>query len=459
MPAVTAPVASDPVSLQPDDVSLGLATMRRVSLRLLPFLFLLYICNYLDRTNVSIAALQMNRDLHFSSSAFGLGAGVFFIGYSLFEVPSNLLLVRVGARKWIARIMISWGILAAGMMFVRTPLQFYSLRFLLGVAEAGFFPGIIYFLSKWFPAAQRASATARFMIAVPLSTALGGPMGGLLLGLNGRGGLAGWQWLFVLEGIPSVVLGVAVLSVLCDRPEDVQWLSPEQRAWLATRLERDDAESAAPHRASTLRALMSPTLWLLTVPWFIMLTASYGYAFWAPTVIRDALHSSNAMTGAIVGLFAVLAAIFGLLMGANADRTGEPALHSAIGAIIIAAGYAGAALMPTPILRIASFALVTIGVSSFHPGFWCLPGMLLRGTSAAAGIAFVNAVGNIGGFVGPTVIGFVKDATGATKGAFLAFAVLPLIAAAVLLLVRRRAVFAVRPREESVSGTVQEVLS
>lgn len=431
-----------------DDIVVGRATVRRVSLRLLPFLFLLYICNYLDRTNLSIAALQMNRDLRFSSSAFGLGAGVFFIGYSLFEVPSNLLLVRVGARKWIARIMISWGVLAAGMMFVRTPMQFYVVRFLLGVAEAGFFPGIIYLLSQWFPAAQRASATARFMIAIPLSTALGGPLGGLLLGLNGRGGLAGWQWLFVLEGLPSVVLGLCVLGVLRDGPSDVRWLAPEERAWLAAQLARDDAESAAPHDLPALRALASPMLWLLTVPWFVLLTASYGYAFWAPTVVRDALHSSNFVTGAIVGLFAVLAACFGLLMGASADRTGEPALHSAIGAGVIAVGYAGAALMPTPILRIASLALVTIGVSGFHPGFWCLPGMLLRGTSAAAGIAFVNAVGNIGGFVGPTVIGFVKDATGSTNGAFLMLAVLPVIAAAVLLLLRRRAEFATRSARE-----------
>lgn len=432
-PASAAAPAHSPAA----DAALGEATIRRLSARLLPFLFLLYICNYLDRTNLSIAALQMNRDLHFSSGAFGLGAGVFFIGYSLFEVPSNLLLVRVGARRWIARIMVTWGLLAAAMMFVRTPGEFYVVRFLLGVAEAGFFPGIIYFLSQWFPVAQRGRATARFMIAIPLTTAIGGPIGGALLGLNGRLGLAGWQWLFVLEGLPSVLLGFAVLRVLSDTPAQARWLEPAQRAWLARRLQQDESESTAPHGVPPLRALASGRLWLLALPWFILLTSSYGYAFWAPTAVRDALHSSDFMTGVIVGLFALLAAACGLMVGANVDRTGEPALHSAVGAVVIAAGYAGAALMPTPVLRIACLALVTVGVSAFHPGFWCLPGALLRGSSAAAGIALVNAVGNIGGFVGPSVIGFVKDATGSTRGAFLALSVLPVVAAAVLLFVRR----------------------
>ncbi|HET7459178.1 MAG TPA: MFS transporter, partial [Gemmatimonadaceae bacterium] len=229
------------------DAALERETMRAVTRRLVPFLFVLYIFNFLDRSNVGLAALQMNRDLGFSTQAFGFGAGIFFVGYALFEVPSNLLLIRVGARRWIARIMITWGILASALMFVRTPTQFYALRFALGVAEAGFFPAILYYLSQWYPAAMRARSLSWFMIAIPLSGALGGPLGGWLLGFGGKLGLAGWQWLFLVEGIPSVVLGVVVLRWLTERPEDARWLAPEQRAWLASRLERDRAESPAPH--------------------------------------------------------------------------------------------------------------------------------------------------------------------------------------------------------------------
>lgn len=223
-----------------EDAELGDATMRRVSLRLLPFIFVLYVFNFLDRSNVALAALQMNRDLEFSSSAFGLGAGIFFIGYALFEVPSNLAMARVGARRWIARIMITWGLIASAMMFVRTPGQFYATRFALGVAEAGFFPGIVYYLSEWFPASQRARASARFMIGIPLSGVLGGMVGGQLLGLDGRLGLAGWQWLFLVEGIPSVLLGFVVLGWLTDRPEQAHWLTDSQRAWLTGRLLREE---------------------------------------------------------------------------------------------------------------------------------------------------------------------------------------------------------------------------
>ena len=222
--------------VSPPRTDLERATMTRVGARILPFVFVLYIFNFLDRSNVGLAALQMNQDLGFSSRAFGLGAGIFFIGYALFEVPSNLLLVKVGARRWIARIMITWGIIATVMMFVRTPMQFYTLRFLLGVAEAGFFPAVIYYLSQWFPASRRSSSMAKFMIAIPLSGLLGGPLGGWLLGFDGRAGLQGWQWLFLVEGIPSVLLGIVTLRYLTERPEEAHWLSVEQRGWLTARL-------------------------------------------------------------------------------------------------------------------------------------------------------------------------------------------------------------------------------
>jgi MFS transporter, ACS family, tartrate transporter len=438
---ISAPPA---VAVGQDDTDLARETIRRVSVRLLPFLFFLFICNWMDRENVGIAALQMNRDLRFSASAYGLGAGILFIGYALFEVPSNLILARVGARRWIARIMITWGLIASAMMCVRTPLQFYVLRFALGVAEAGFFPGIIYYLSLWFPAPQRARATARFMIAVPLAATIGNPLGGWLLGLDGSFGLHGWQWVFLIEGIPSVLLGVGVLALLTDDPRQAGWLSGEQRDWLAARLERDGEESAAPHGLPPLRALLHPIVWRLALLYFLLLMSSYSYGFWAPIVIRDALHSSNLATGFITGGMGCLAAIGMLAVGASSDRNGEHCLHVGAAAVLIALGLVGAALLPGAIARVAALALVSVGVRGFLPAFWCLPSMFLRGSAAAAGIALINSFGNLGGFVGPYVVGIVKDATGSATDAFLVFAAFALAAGGLSLMLRRHAVFAVR---------------
>jgi len=425
------------MAIDGDETELARATMRRVSTRLLPFLFLLFICNFLDRTNVAIAALQMNRDLRFSASAYGFGAGIFLLGYGLLEVPSNLILARVGARRWIARIMITWGIVAAAMMFVRTPVQFYALRFLLGAAEAGFFPGIVYYLSDWFPAAQRARALSRFLTAVPISAAIGNPISGWLLGLDGRGGLAGWQWLFLLEGIPSVLLGLVVFAVLCDRPVDAPWLTVEQRDWLDKRLQRD-RESSLAHEIPLGRALMHPVVLLSALLYFLLLTAHYGYTFWGPSIIRDALHASNAVTGLISGGIACVAAIVMIGVGASSDRTGERFIHAAACLGLVALGYAGAALLSNPIVRVGALALVPIGVDGFFAPFWCTQTMLLRGTSAAAGIALVNSIGNTGGFVGPYVLGVLKDTTGSTTGAFLGLAALAVIASALCFGLRAR---------------------
>src|SRR5215831_11138479 len=248
------PAASREVMLE-DDTDLARTTMRRVSLRLMPLIFVLFVCNYLDRTNVAIAKLQMMRDLNFSDAAYSFGVSIFFVGYAILEVPSNLILARLGARRWIARIMITWGLIASAMMFVRTPLHFYALRLLLGVAEAGFFPGIVYYLSLWFPATQRAWALSRFIAAAPISSVIGSPLSGWLLGFKGWHGLAGWQWVFLLEGTPSVLIGVAVLLLLTDRPSEARWLTLEQREWLVARLERDEDQSAAPHGLSAFRAL------------------------------------------------------------------------------------------------------------------------------------------------------------------------------------------------------------
>ncbi len=410
--------------------------MRRVTRRIIPFVFVLYIFNFLDRSNVGLAALQMNRDLGFSAAAFSFGAGIFFIGYALFEVPSNLLLVKVGARVWVARIMITWGVLASCLMFVRTPQQFYVLRFLLGVAEAGFFPAILYYLSLWYPASMRARSSAWFMIAIPLSGAVGGPIGGMLLGLNGRGGLAGWQWLFLLEGIPSFVLGFVVLRYLTERPEEARWLPDAERAWLVRRLGRDRAESPSPHGLPPLRALAHPLVWLAAAPEFLVTTAGYAYLFWGPTMLRDALHVSNAVIGWMGGGIAVLCAAGMLLVGASSDRTGERFLHAAACAVVVAAGCAGAAMLPTPAMQMASLVVAEVAVISFLAPFWCLPTMLLSGSSAAVGIALVNAIGNIGGFVGPTIVGFLRTSTGGDAGAFWSLSAMALAAAVICVAMR-----------------------
>jgi len=286
------------------ELEIGRATLARIQMRLLLVLITLFLFNWIDRTNLSIAALQMNRDLHFGAAAYGFGAGVFFLGYAIFEVPSNLMLARVGARRWIARIAISWGLVASAMVFVRTPTQFYTMRFLLGAAEAGFLPGIIYYLSLWFPARERGAATGRFMIAAPLAGIIGNSLGAWVLALDGRLGLRGWEWLFLLEGIPSVLLGLLTLKLLTDRPDDAGWLATEHRAWLVERLHRDQAESAALQDVTVLGALVHPTIWLLSLTNFLMAIPLWAYAFWAPVLVRDELHTTNLMTGLIVAAVA-----------------------------------------------------------------------------------------------------------------------------------------------------------
>jgi len=435
------PVTQSPGVLRSaDDSALGRATMRRVTLRLIPFLFILFVCNYLDRNNIGIAKLQMGRDLTWlSESVYGFGAGVFFIGYSLLEVPSNLILARVGARRWMARIMISWGIVASAMMFVRTPLQFYVLRFLLGVTEAGFFPGIVYYFNDWFPARERARTLARFMTAIPVSAALGNPLSGLLLGLDGRGGLTGWEWLFLLEGIPSVLLGVAVFALLPDRPAEAKWLSEEQRAWLMARIERDREASGAPHGLPPLRALIHPVILLCSVVYFFAMLSSFSYAFWAPTIVRDALGASPLKVGLVTGAMGAFATVTMLVVGAHSDETGERRIHASVCIAIAAIGWFGAGLLPNPYARVAAFALVPAGVYGFLSPFWCLPASLLEGTAAAAGIALVNALGATGGFVGPYAVGLLKDTTGSVSGALVGLAVSALVTAALCLLLGRRA--------------------
>jgi MFS transporter, ACS family, tartrate transporter len=417
--------------------SLERETMRKVSLRLLPFLFVLYLLNFIDRSNVALAALQMNRDLHFSASAFGFGAGIFFAGYSIFEVPSNIALARIGARRWIARIMITWGMIATAMMFVRTPLAFYILRFLLGVAEAGFFPGIVWYLTQWYPRERRARATSRFFIALPMSGIVGGTLGGYLLSLDGRAGLAGWQWLFLVEGIPSIVIGIICLWYLTDNPSKAEWLDDRERDWLVARMEQDVIEGKTQHDLPALHALKKPVIWFLALPYFCMLTAGYAYTFWAPIVIRDALRISDTRTALVTASIAAFSMGFMLFTARSSDRRNERFFHASLGGLLIAIGFTGAALISNPVVRVLFFGMVIVGSNTMLAPFWCLPSIVLSGGSAAVGIALVNSLGNVGGFVGPYLVGFIKDFTGSTRGSFLALAVFGVLSAVFCLLLRR----------------------
>ena len=404
-------------SLEPDPTRDVLA---KVSRRLIPFLLLLYVVAYLDRVNVGFAALQMTRDLRFSASVYGLGAGIFFIGYFFFEVPSNLILHRVGARRWIARIMISWGLISAAMAFVTNPATFYAMRFLLGAAEAGFFPGIVLYLTYWFPPAERAHAVARLMTGVPLASLLGGPVSGLLLGLDGRAGLAGWQWLFLAEGLPAFALGFVVLGFMTDRPEEAEWLDAGERASIAAGLDRD---RTATDRAHTLRqALSSPGVWLLALVYFLIINGLYGMSLWLPQILKSASGLGDLEVGLASAVPYVGATVAMMLVARHSDRTGERRRHLAASAFVAASGMAlsaGAHTLPTQLLALS---LAAVGIMSAFGPFWATATGLLRGEAAAGGIALINSIGNLGGFVSPTLIGFVKDATGSYALGLLAVA-------------------------------------
>jgi MFS transporter, ACS family, tartrate transporter len=422
---------------QPD---IATVTLRKVTLRVIPFLFVLYIVAWLDRVNVGLAALQMNSDLGFSSAAFGFGSGVFFLGYCLFEVPSNLILHRVGARRWIARIMVTWGAISVGMMFVRSTPAFYVLRFLLGAAEAGFFPGMVYYLSHWYPEAQRARAIAAFMTAVPVSGVVGGPLSGGLLSLNGVLGLAGWQWLFLVEGLPAILLGVMVLVYLTDRPDTAHWLSSAEKDWLVTKLEARGNSRRTTHPIGVAAALSNRTIWQLGLIWLLAAIGFYGYSFWAPLVIKSLTRSSDLKVGLILGAISAVTIGFMLFNSAHSDRSDERPLHIAVPLLISGAGFFGCALLQQPILAVFSLALVPIGHCAAYGPFWSTPTRFLAGAPAAAGIALVVSIANLGGFLGPTLIGALENRAGAHASAFMLLGTCAFIATLLAWRLRRVAV-------------------
>ncbi|WP_380178530.1 MFS transporter [Kalamiella sp. sgz302252] len=411
--------------------------MRKVTLRIVPFIMLLYFIAFLDRVNIGFAALTMNQDLGFSPTVFGIGAGIFFLGYFLFEVPSNLILHKVGARIWIARVMISWGIVSACMALVQGVSSFYTLRFLLGVAEAGFFPGIILYLSYWFPAARRAQITAIFMAAAPISTALGSPLSAMLLEMHGLLGFAGWQWMFVLEAVPAVVAGVAVLFVMTDRPEKARWLNDEEREWLSTTLQAEASSRPQSHQ-SALRGLADSRVLALALVYFGTSAGLYTLGIWAPQLIHT-FGTSALQTGFLNAFPAVIGVIGMVLWARHSDRTGERSWHVIFACMLAAAGLIYAGSISSLLGVMLALTLVTLGISAAKPPLWSMPTLFLSGPAAAAGIATINSIGNLGGFVGPTVIGVIRQQTGSyTWGLWFVAGLLILSALIVLWLSSRQ---------------------
>jgi MFS transporter, ACS family, tartrate transporter len=412
--------------------------LRKVAWRLLPFLFLLYVVNILDRINVGFARLQMLDDLHISEQAYGLGAGIFYIGYLIFEVPSNLILSRVGARRWIGRILISWGVITVAMMATRGPRSFYLLRILLGFAEAGFFPGIILYLTYWFPARERAKAVSLFMTGSPLTSVVGAPLsGGILQYLDHIGGLRGWQWLFLLEGIPAVVLGVIAMNYLTDRPERAHWLNEEERSWLSAQVSSEETFRQERHGLTLLQAAMDRRVWILTLLYFTVAGASNSLGFYLPKFIQIGFPNlAEFRIGLLVVIPSLCAVPCMVLNSMHSDRTGERRWHVAIPALVGATGWALAAWLKAPALYLFAFALAQMGIMSVLPTFWSLPTGFLSGAAAAGGIALINSIGNLGGFFGPNVIGQLQASTGSFSPGMLAVAGALAIGAVLALCVR-----------------------
>jgi ACS family tartrate transporter-like MFS transporter len=401
-------------------VSLEERAFRKATRRLIPFLFLIYVVAYLDRVNVSFAQLQLEDDLGFSDTIFGIGAGIFSLGYVIFGVPSNLALERFGARRWLAGIMIVWGLISASMMFIGGATSFYVLRFLLGAAEAGFFPGIILFLTWWFPERERTRTVALFLTAVSAAYVAGGPLSGGLLELDGLAGLDGWQWLFLVEGIPAIVLGFVTLRYLDERPAEADWLEPEERDFLTAEVERERELREALGAQRLRDALASGRVWLLGLIYFIVLAAAFGLTFFVPDLVQDRTGFSDFEVGVLSAIPYGFATVAMVIMARRGGSLVGPALVGAAGTVITA--YA-----QSPFLLTVGITLAAVGLLSVLPLFWALPTAFLSGTAAAAGIALIAAIGNLGGFVGPAFTGIAEDQTGSFK--------MPLVVLAALLVV------------------------
>jgi ACS family tartrate transporter-like MFS transporter len=418
------------------DDELERSTLRKVAWRLLPLIMLGYLASYMDRVNISFAAPQMNAQLGFTASIYGFGGGLFFISYALLEIPSNLALARVGARRWLARIMITWGLVAMSMALVRTPLQFYAVRFLLGAAEAGFFPGVIYYLGLWFPQSHRGRAISRFYVAAPLASVVMGAVAGSLLGLDGRLALHGWQWLLIAEGAPAVILAFVFLRWLPDRPANAKWLSPEQKIWLEARLQADNAAVGAPDRGQ-IRALFRPQVLAITLVNFLYLGPFYAFTLSAPAILKGATALDAAHVGYLVAGGGITGAIGMAFIGWSSDRRGERYLHLAIPLVTVAAAFAVIAWSPTPAVVMAAYLAMMAAYFAVSGAFWLAPGEIVHPAAVAVTVAAINGMGQVGSFLFPWLWGLAKDATGSFHTGLAALPVAFLTAAAIVMGLRQ----------------------
>lgn len=402
----------------------------------MPFLIGLFVVAFLDRVNVGYAALEMSRDLGFDAEVLGFGAGIFFVGYFLLEIPGSLLVETWSARLWLARIIISWGLLAVLMGFIQNSTQFYIARFLLGMAEAGFFPGVIVYLSHWFRQQDKAKAVAMFMTAIPVSNIFGAPVSGLILGVNWFG-LAGWRWVFILEGLPAVVLGVVTIFYLTDWPREAKWLPDDEREWITGELEREQNARRAAKTYSVWEALRHRNVLLLALAYFCSVTSAYGFNFWLPTILKGLSGFSNLLVTVVAALPYCAGLLAMLLVGWNSDRTGERRWHTALSLVGVSLGLLLSATLSQQVgLAVAMFCLAGAGLYGYLPGFWTLPTAFLTGSGAAAAVGLINSVGNLGGFVGPYAVGYLTKSTGSFYAGVIYLSCSAAASACLILLVR-----------------------
>ena len=406
----------------------------RMMLRLMPFLFLLYIVAYLDRINVGFGILQMRGQLHISDADYGRAAGMFFAGYFFFQLPSNLILEKVGVRRWIAGLMAAWGIISCLMILIRGPVSFSVMRFLLGAAEAGFFPGMILYMKNWFPATTRARAVAWFMTANPIAGILGSPISGALLNVRGAG-LSGWQWMFVIEGLPAIMLGIVVFFTLAETPNDARWLKGDEKEWLLKELTREKNSESRERGSNFWKVLLSPKIWLLSLVYFGVSTTMYGVTLWLPSVIRVLSGLSYFWTGLVAVIPFVVTTAAMVLVGMHSDRTGERRWHTALPAFTAAAGLLLAAYGHGPVAVVAGLGLGLAFAESMVGPFWAMATESMTGFSAAAGIAMINSLANLGGYFGPDIIGIFRSANGGFRGGLLAISATLTVSGAIALLI------------------------
>lgn len=443
------PAAASPAV---DARSLEDALYRKVNWRIVPLFILCFLFAYLDRVNISFAKLEMQSDLGFSDTVYGLGASLFFVGYFLFEVPSNVLLHKIGARVWIARIMVTWGITSACMMFVQSEFWFYTLRFLIGVMEAGFVPGVLYYFTQWYPSSRRGRVNGYFKSSICLCGIVGGPLAGLILGhMDGAMGMAGWKWLFLLEGVPSILLGGVVFWLLSDRIEDAPWLTAEEKRLLAQRMAEDVKPAGKPSMASLLRL---PTTYVMSAIYLCLVMALTGLLFWMPQLIRSAGVTDTLHIGWLTMVPYLVAVVVNLLMGYSSDRSGERRWHMATCALLCAGGYLLCAVTAGQLLPLmVGLSLIMAGIIAWMPIFWTIPPRFLSGVAAAAGIALINSLGQLGGIIAPFMIGRVRDLTGAATPALYLLSVISLAAVALILWGVPKVYYSAEPQPEAEPDT------